>query len=144
MKLFSRHDRKQQRLSRLPAFSDIPSKQLKQSARVLDIVQASSGDVLVRQGAAGTEFYLVVEGIARVVRDGHLIGHVGPGDVLGEQALIGPGRRNATVVAETDMVLATATRPYFAGLAADVPSFGEQVRRAVAQRTQPDGDQVPA
>lgn len=133
--MFRRRDPKTDVIRRLPAFADQPARRVADASKVLDLVTVEAGRTLLTQGERGHEFYLVVEGRARVERDGQVIAHISDGAVIGEMALVGPGRRNATVVAETDMVLATSTRPYFAGLVADFPGFGRQVRQATEART---------
>lgn len=121
-------------LRRVPAFAALPEDRMAGITRALDIVEVEAGRVLLRQDHHGFEFYLVLSGTARVERDGEVLAHVGAGEVLGEMALLGQGTRNATVVAETDMVLATSMRPHFAALLADYESFDQQVRQSVSER----------
>ncbi len=61
----------------------------------------SPGDVLVTQGDAGDDVFLLFDGILRVERDGDLVAEVGPGAVLGEIAALGGGPRTASLVAVT-------------------------------------------
>jgi hypothetical protein len=57
--------------------------------------------VLVEQGAPGDELFLLFDGILAVEIDGQVVAEVGPGAVLGEMALVGGGRRTATLRART-------------------------------------------
>ena len=59
------------------------------------------GDVLVEQGDPGQAVFLLLDGILVVERDGQAIAEVGPGAVLGEQALFAEGRRTSTLRAAT-------------------------------------------
>jgi hypothetical protein len=58
-------------------------------------------DELVRQGDAGTDVFLILDGIFVVERDGEEIAEIGPGAVVGERAGQRDGRRTATLRART-------------------------------------------
>jgi hypothetical protein len=55
------------------------------------------GEVLVEQGERGADMFLVVDGVLDVEVDGDPVARVGSGAVLGELAVLGDGRRTATV-----------------------------------------------
>jgi hypothetical protein len=63
--------------------------------------KVSPGQALVEQGAPGDELFLLFDGILAVEVDGQPVTEVGPGAVLGEMALVGGGRRTATLRART-------------------------------------------
>jgi hypothetical protein len=67
------------------------------------------GDTLVEQGASGTEMFLLLEGVLDVEIDGDPIARVGSGGVLGELAVLGDGRRTATLRAATHARVAVLT-----------------------------------
>jgi len=58
-------------------------------------------DVLVEQGEASQEVFLLFDGVLRVEIDGQAVTEVGPGAILGEMAGLGDGRRTATLRAVT-------------------------------------------
>ena len=60
-----------------------------------------SGDILVTEGEAGTDVFLILDGVVRVEKGGERIAEYGPGAVLGERAGIESGTRNSTLVAVT-------------------------------------------
>jgi hypothetical protein len=60
-----------------------------------------AGEVLVTQGEAGDELYLLFDGVLAVEQDGRQVAEVGPGAILGEMALLEGGRRTATLRAVT-------------------------------------------
>jgi hypothetical protein len=55
------------------------------------------GETLVEQGEAGVDMFLLVEGVLAVEIDGDTVAQVGSGALLGELAVLGKGRRTATL-----------------------------------------------
>lgn len=123
-----------ERLVRLPLFAHCTVKQLALVANKTTTIHAHAGDVLMREGAVGREFLVIVEGEARVVRDGESIAMLGPGDVCGEVALLDRGPRTATVVAESDLVAEVSDPREFAELLLAVPSLGPALLTQMAGR----------
>jgi hypothetical protein len=72
------------------------------------IRKLSSGDVLTRQGDAGDEMYLLLDGVLAVEVDGEPIAEVGPGAILGERAILEGGARTSTLRAITKAKVAVA------------------------------------
>jgi Cyclic nucleotide-binding domain len=67
------------------------------------------GETLVEQGASGTDMFLLLEGLLDVEIDSEPVARVGSGAVLGELALLGDGRRTATLRAATHARVAVLT-----------------------------------
>lgn len=67
-------------------------------------VQKSSaaGDKIVEEGKGGVGFYLILEGKAKVVREGKEVAELQTGNFFGELSVIDGAPRTADVVAETD------------------------------------------
>lgn len=73
-------------------------------------VEFPADRVIAREGEIGTGLFIVAEGGVRVMRDGHAVAHLGPGEFFGELSVLDGGPRNATVVADvptTCIALAT-------------------------------------
>jgi hypothetical protein len=60
-----------------------------------------AGETLVVQGEAGADMFLLVEGQLDVEIDGQTVARVGAGALLGELAVLGDGRRKATLRARS-------------------------------------------
>jgi hypothetical protein len=66
-----------------------------------EIRTLKEGDTLVRQGEAGTEVFLILDGMFVVEVDEQEIAEIGPGAVVGERASLRNGTRTATLWART-------------------------------------------
>ena len=63
--------------------------------------RVKAGKTLVEQGEAGSEVFLVLDGVLRVEHDGERLAEYGPGALLGERAHLDGGTRTSTLVAVT-------------------------------------------
>jgi CRP-like cAMP-binding protein len=57
------------------------------------------GETVTREGDPGDTFYIVTDGVLHVSKQGTSVRDLGPGDFLGEIALVDGGPRTATVTA---------------------------------------------
>jgi CRP-like cAMP-binding protein len=64
--------------------------------------------VLTRQGEAGHELFLLLDGVLSVEVDGEPIAEVGPGAILGERAMLEGGARTSTLRAVSKAKVAVA------------------------------------
>jgi CRP/FNR family transcriptional regulator, cyclic AMP receptor protein len=94
-------DRKLELLGRVPLFSSLRRRDLERVGQLADEIDVPAGKVLMRQGDAGQEFFIILDGTIRVERDGRTIASQGPGEFLGEIALVDEAPRSATVICET-------------------------------------------
>jgi CRP-like cAMP-binding protein len=123
-----------ERLERLPLFDGLDPRELAAVASRTTTVHARRGDVLLRKGAIGRQMLVIAEGTAHVIRGHEVVATLGPGDVAGEIAVIDHGRRSATVVAHTDMVLEVSTAQEVAELLVEVPRISTRLLTQVAGR----------
>lgn len=129
-------------LRRVPLFADLSTAQLEGIAPFIDEVDAEPGQVLITQGASGTELLMIVDGSAEVTRDGAHIRDVGPGDVLGEIALLDGRERTATVTAREPTTVLTVSKRAFDTVLDRVPGLPHELLRAVASRLREVTDAV--
>jgi CRP-like cAMP-binding protein len=88
-------------------FNGLPDDVLTTVAMKASIHKLAEGDVLMRQGEKGDSLFMINEGWFKIVRDGQqggelIINKTGPGETLGEMALLDEAPRSATVVALSD------------------------------------------
>lgn len=99
-----------QDLADLTLFASCRRSELSAIARLCTPVTVGEGFVLTAQGGPGMECFVIGQGTAEVSVDGRTIATVGPGDCVGEMALLDGGRRRATVTARTPMTVYVLTR----------------------------------
>jgi CRP/FNR family transcriptional regulator, cyclic AMP receptor protein len=121
-------------LAQVPLFADCSKKQLQSVAAASIELTIDTGKVLVREGEAGHEAFVIMEGNATVSRKGETIAQLGVGDVVGELAPLTGGNRTATVVADTPMELLVIGQREFAGLLDEVPGLAVRVLHNLAHR----------
>ena len=111
-----RHDPRVRQLRALRPLKSLSDRELNLLAASLDEIDLPAGAVITREGRVAQECYLIVEGDAEVSIDGEVIARVGPGEFVGEMALVSGAPRSATVRAVTPMHLFTAHDKVFRGL----------------------------
>jgi len=84
-----------------PLFAPLPLTALDQLAESLVSVTFEPGAVVMRKGELGDSYLLISEGIVDVSDDGRQLRTCGPGDGVGEIALLRTVPRTATVTAQT-------------------------------------------
>lgn len=104
------------------------------------------GEVVFREGDTGDRLYIVLRGRAEVLmeaRPGGPVAHIGPGSYFGEMALLGSGRRNATVRCVEPMNVLTLGKRDFGLLAAHLPGMRTSVEQVMQQRVLGGDDAAP-
>lgn len=123
-------------LSKVGVFSGFSPSELEQVAELGERVEAEPGAVLTDQGRFGDTAYLIIEGTANVYMNGEYVTTVAAETLVGEMALVEHRPRNATVVAESNMVLVGFGIPEFSELLEKNPSARETVMSLLGRRVQ--------
>ncbi len=105
-----------ERLRRIPMFSELSKRELRAVSRLMTEVDIPEGRTLMREGTVGREFMIIREGTAVVRRKGRKIAELGPGDFMGELAVLSGAPRTADVVATSPMTVETLNRREFMSL----------------------------
>ena len=127
-------DEKLSMLRGVPLFVGLDDKELKAVGALTDEVNVPAGYELAHEETFGNEFYLILDGNVRIHRAGATIRTLGPGDFLGEIALIDHGRRTASATAETDCRLLVLGHREFHSLLDAQPDIRVHVLEALARR----------
>lgn len=115
-------------------FNGCTKKQLDHVARVVTELVISAGDTFINEGSLAHEFMVIEEGSATVRRGGRKVATLGPGDVVGELALILHRPRNASVTADTDLRVLVVDGRSFDPLLDEVPGLARRLLTTVAER----------
>ncbi|MEX2100730.1 MAG: cyclic nucleotide-binding domain-containing protein [Acidimicrobiia bacterium] len=121
-------------LASVPLFSACSKKELQLVAHKGEHRTVEAGTTLVTEGAAGAEFFVILDGTARVERHGKKVAQLGPGNYFGELSLLDRAPRNATVVAETPIELVVLGQRAFDELLDSVPQFDKRLLAGLARR----------
>jgi len=121
-------------LRKVALFAKCTNKELSKIASLHCQVRVKAGKAVAEQGTLGREFVVIVSGTATVQRDGIDIATLGAGDYFGEIALIAHGRRTATVVATTDLVVDAFNRSEFEQLLETSPELAPKIYAEATRR----------
>ena len=130
----SPHDAKLDLLKSIPLFSRFGGRELERLGMLTDQVDLPAGRVLMRQGEAGHEMYVIVRGRAEVNRDGRVIAERVDGDVVGEIALLDEGPRTATITLTEPSQLLVVGHRDFHMLMDEMPTVRTQLLESLARR----------
>lgn len=103
-------------------------------AELAQEVSVPAGAELTRQGEPGREFIVIAEGAATVERDGATVATLGPGDFLGEIALLVRSARTATVTTTEPSRLLVFDDRAFRELTERIPTLASRAWAATAAR----------
>lgn len=121
-------------LSGVPLFAGLSDEQRGILAEWFEVSDASAGAALVSEGAAGYSFYVLLDGAAEVTVDGETVATYGPGDFFGEMAILGGGRRNATVTVTAPARILSMFGTEFRMLQQVQPEVAAQLEETMRQR----------
>ncbi|MEX2556443.1 MAG: cyclic nucleotide-binding domain-containing protein [Actinomycetota bacterium] len=130
----SKKQRKNEALSNVMLFSGCDGKEISKIASLATEIAVPEGKVLAREGEAGREFYVILDGKADVEIGGNQVATLGPGDFFGEMALLDQGPRVATVKAVTPMEVAVLDPREFVSLIEEHPAVARKVLKVMAGR----------
>ena len=131
--MVKRSRQKPSRLAQLRSvslFADAPDEVLDQLAPHLEDVEVPAGRRLFTEGTPGHEAYVIVEGTAQVRVGGEVVGEAGPGELIGEVALLQHHHRTATMSALTPMRLLAVNAREINWLFSDA-ALSDRVREAL-------------
>jgi CRP/FNR family cyclic AMP-dependent transcriptional regulator len=121
-------------LAQVPLFAECDKRELQHVAAATIEVSIEPGKVLVREGEAGHECFVIVEGTATVTRKGETIATLEAGAVVGELAPLTGGSRTATVTADTPMEVLVIGQRELNGLLDEVPGLAVRLLHNLADR----------
>jgi len=126
-------------LRTIPLFSSLSDQALNKVSVFATETSVSTGKRLVHEGDYSYDLIVIETGTADVIKDGEVIGSLGPGDVFGEMGMLSGGRRTADVIATSSMRLITLGKSDLRRISAEV---SDQLQSLVEQRQKPDEERT--
>ncbi|MBN2493506.1 MAG: protein kinase [Deltaproteobacteria bacterium] len=126
-------------LAGLPGFRSIDRSELERIASGVDLRTYGPGAHLIRRGDPGENMHVIMEGRVRVpIVDEHdaakTVFFLGPGEVVGEMALLTGEPRNADVIAEQEVASIVFHRSAIEPLLAEYPGLAGFLTEILGQR----------
>jgi len=100
-------------LQGMSLFAPLPTLTLERLALRLVPLDFRAGDVIIREGEPGDRFYAIATGTVDVTTHGRFVASLGPGDYIGEIALLKDVPRTATVTARSPVKSFALNRAHF-------------------------------
>ncbi len=121
-------------LASVPLFSSLSDDDRETLSGWFEEKSHGEGTRLVGEGASGYSFFVLADGNVSVTADGREVATLGPGDYFGEMAIIGEGRRLATVTAATPVRVYVMFGTEFRRLQATQPELAAQIEGLMRRR----------
>ena len=118
----------------VPLFESLNERELQELAYRFEAKDVSEGIQLVGEGTSGYSFFILVDGSATVTAGSDEVAQLGPGDFFGEMAILGDGRRQATVTTSSPARVLVLFGTEFRQLEQDHPHIAEQIETAMRER----------
>jgi voltage-gated potassium channel len=121
-------------LAAIPLFAAQSETDLAEIASWFDGKDVSENCRLIGEGAAGYDFFVLVDGSAAVTVNGDEVGSLSPGDFFGEIAILGDGRRSATVTTTAPSRLLVMFGTEFRRLQQQYPDVASKIEATMDER----------
>jgi CRP-like cAMP-binding protein len=121
-------------LRNVPLFAGLDDDELASVAVIFKERHFAAGETVVKEGADGAAFFLIVSGEATVAVRGAERTNLGPDDHFGEIALIDEDVRSATITATTDLVCYGLTLWEFRPLVVENGEIGWKLMQSLAKK----------
>ncbi len=121
-------------LAELPLFESLSDDELGELAGRFEVKDVGAGVRLVGEGTTGSSFFVLREGRASVTAGGEELEALGPGDFFGEIALLGEGRRTATVTTTSAARVLVLFGDDFRHLQANFPAVAARIESGMRRR----------
>jgi CRP-like cAMP-binding protein len=121
-------------LAKVPLFAALSRRHRRRIAKESGVATYDQGATVVKEGAAGTVFYVVLDGTAKVIRRGRTLARLKKGDFFGEMSLLDRGPRTASVITEMPAAFLTLSSRAFHDVMSAEPAVASAVLREMARR----------
>jgi CRP/FNR family transcriptional regulator, cyclic AMP receptor protein len=130
---------KPEELEQLHRLEDLSTKDLKKVIDKGRHVRLPANWSLIWEKTPADKAYLIVDGEVSVRKGSEEIAKLGPGDVIGEMAIVGHKLRSASVVSLTPLEVIHFTKESLQELLDEVPAFAEALKGTTSDRLGSNG-----
>jgi CRP-like cAMP-binding protein len=123
-------------LADVPLFDALEPDERAAIAPWFELEDVGPGVKLTGEGAAGYSFFVLRDGTATVTIDGSEVRTLGPGDFFGELAILGDGRRTATVTTASPSQVLVLFGTEFRRLQQEYPETAVRIESALREIAQ--------
>jgi len=123
-----------EKLEKLHRLEDLSNEDLKKVVDKGRHVRLPANWSLIWEKTPADKAYLIVDGEVAVRKGKEEIARLGPGDVIGEMAIVGHKLRSASVVSLTPVEVIHFTKQALEELLDEVPAFGKALRETTDDR----------
>jgi CRP/FNR family transcriptional regulator, cyclic AMP receptor protein len=121
-------------LKSVPLFAEVPDESLAKIAPFAKVDEFASGKEVIREGGYSNDFYVIMDGTAKVEREGEHLADLGPGDVFGEQGLLEHSERSATGTSTSEIKLIKIEHWELSRMKKAMPEAYDQLVQKVEER----------
>lgn len=114
-----------------PLFAGLSGRQFGMIANHARQDRFKADSTIAKQGSAGNWFFIILDGVVSVERDGKLLKTMSQGGYFGEISLLDGRPRTASILAESDVDVLIIDKTSFSRLLKTVPGLQEKVLMAV-------------
>jgi signal transduction histidine kinase len=127
-------------LRKVPLFSNLSDEDLDRLCQMVETIDLKGGEILFEEGSQGDKAYIIREGELEILKvsgsRNMLLAVRGPGEVIGEMALVEKKPRMATVKTRVDTRLLSITHEQLESLIKSSPSAAESMFYTIMERWQ--------
>ncbi|HUP99542.1 MAG TPA: cyclic nucleotide-binding domain-containing protein [Aeromicrobium sp.] len=122
-------------LKSLTTLSDTEVNKFAEVGRLVHILEGWS---MISESTPADNAYFILDGQVIVKADGKEIATVGPGEFVGEGAIVNRTYRSAQVITKTPLTALAITADEGRRLAADIPALGALIQKEATDRSSSD------
>jgi len=123
-----------EQVAAVPLFSGLDADTQSRIAGWFDERSYDAGDKVVRAGADGYSFFVLLSGQLSVMAPNDTVRSLEPGDFFGEIGMISGARRSATITADTEVTALEMFGTHFRELQMELPAVGAMIEEEMATR----------
>ncbi|MBU0910032.1 MAG: cyclic nucleotide-binding domain-containing protein [Proteobacteria bacterium] len=129
-------------LQQIDLFSSFSIADLQAFAFSIDEVHCQPGEILLCEGTAGEDFFVLLQGKLSVCKDKRILSEIVPVDYVGEMAIIEEKPRSATVKASEQSLLLKVPAKLFKGFLANNPQALLPIMKILSRRLREDNEVI--